>query len=355
MLRNRISLLLILAILFSLALPVLGAGTPTVRIEAPETVKAGETFEVRVVLDNNPGICAAQFTLQFDHASLSCESAEVGELLRGMLSATNTKGTAGAIIAAASATPATGDGTLGVFRFKAVKDGAPAFGMTEGELADADAKVLTANYPAALSEKQPESGKTQPGDGAPPQFLDTTGHFASDFIERAADLGLIYGYEGLYRPDDAMTRGECVTILYRAMGSPKVDRPATFTDLTHNYYRNAVAWAEQNGIVNGVGGGRFNPTGQVTRAQLAAILYRLAGSQSGMELMLTGVYDSQYADSAEIPGWAKRAVYWAVYNEVYCGTDSLEVGMSLAPNRAATRAQIAVMIVRYLDRFTQPS
>ncbi len=346
MLRNRISLLLILAILLSLALPVLAAGTPTVRIEAPETVKAGETFEVRVVLDNNPGICAAQFTLQFDHAALSCESAEVGELLRGMLSATNAKGDAGAIIAAASATPATGDGTLGVFRFKAVKDGAPAFGMTEGELADADAKVLTASYPAALSEKQPESGESAP------QFLDTAGHFASDFIERAADLGLIYGYEGLYRPDDAMTRGECVTILYRAMGSPKVERPATFTDLTHNYYRDAVAWAEQNGIVNGVGGGKFNPTGQVTRAQLAAILYRLAGGQSGTELMFTGVYDSQYADSAEIPGWAKSAVYWAVYNEIYCGTDRLEIGASLAPNRAATRAQIAVMIVRYLDKFT---
>ena len=78
-----------------------------------------------------------------------------------------------------------------------------------------------------------------------------------------------------------MTRGECVTILYRAMCSPKVEKAATFTDLTHQYYRDAIAWAEQNGVVNGVGNGKFNPGGSVTRAQLATILYRMAGSESG--------------------------------------------------------------------------
>ena len=148
-----------------------------------------------------------------------------------------------------------------------------------------------------------------------------------------------------------MTRGECVTILYRAMGSPKVEKAATFTDLTHNYYRDAIAWAEQNGVVNGVGNGKFNPGGSVTRAQLATILYRMAGSESGTEQMLTGIYDRTFTDAADVPSYARAAVYWAVYQEIWCGTDSLAAGTTLAPKAPATRAQIAVMITRYLEKF----
>ena len=163
---------------------------------------------------------------------------------------------------------------------------------------------------------------------------------------------LILGYNGKYRPNDRMTRGECVTILYRAMGSPKVEQAATFTDLTHDYYRDAIAWAEQTGVVKGVGNGKFNPGGEVTRAQLATILYRMAGSESGMELLLAGIYDRTFTDAADIPAYARAAVYWAVYHEIWCGTDSLETGTTLAPREPATRAQIAVMITRYLEQFS---
>lgn len=200
---------------------------------------------------------------------------------------------------------------------------------------------------AGGTTQQPDkSGET--GDKT---FTDTDGSFAEDAIEEAADLGLILGYEGKYRPADAMTRGECVTILYRAMGSPKVEKAATFTDLTHNYYRDAIAWAEQNGVVNGVGNGKFNPGGSVTRAQLATILYRLSGGESDTEQMLTGIYDRTFTDAADVPSYARAAVYWAVYQEIWCGTDSLAAGTTLAPKAPATRAQIAVMITRYLEKF----
>ena len=89
----------------------------------------------------------------------------------------------------------------------------------------------------------------------------------------------------------------------------------------------------------------------VTRAQLATILYRMAGSESGLELMLTGVYDETFTDSADVPAYARAAVYWAVYQEIWCGTDSLAAGTTLAPKAPATRAQIAVMITRYLEKF----
>ena len=347
MIRRGLPILLVLALFASFALSAGAAGTPTVRIETPENVKAGETFEVRIVIENNPGLSAIQFTVSYDQKALRCDKCSTGSVLKGTLSATNASGKDGAVLAAATVDPAEDDGALGVLKFTALADGKPSFRLTDAIFAGSDAKEIDVTVVSGGTTQQPDkSGET--GDKT---FTDTDGSFAEDAIEEAADLGLILGYEGKYRPDDAMTRGECVTILYRAMGSPKVEKAATFTDLTHNYYRDAIAWAEQNGVVNGVGNGKFNPGGSVTRAQLATILYRMAGSESGLELMLTGVYDNTFTDSADIPAYARAAVYWAVYNEIWCGTDSLNAGTTLAPKAPATRAQIAVMITRYLEKF----
>lgn len=183
----------------------------------------------------------------------------------------------------------------------------------------------------------------------PPTFTDTNESWARDEIEDAAELGLIKGHLGKYRPDDTMTRAEFVTILHRAMGEPKPSQADSFNDLTQDWYRDAIAWAEENGVVDGVGNGRFAPNGSVTREQLVTILYRLAGKPEGMELLLTGVYDSQYPDSGQIGTWAKNALYWSIYKGIYCGVSSGQIGTTLAPKAAATRAQIAVMITRYLD------
>ena len=285
MIRRGLSILLTLALVLALALSAGAAGTPTVRVETPETVKAGQTFEVRVVIENNPGLSAIQFTVSYDQKSLRCDECNTGSILSGTLSATNASGEDGAVLAAASVSPVKADGALGVLKFTALADGKPSFRLTDTVFAGSDAKEVDVTVASGSTSQQPDkSGET--GDKT---FTDTDGSFAEDAIEEAADLGLILGYEGKYRPADAMTRGECVTILYRAMGSPKVETPATFTDLTHNYYRDAIAWAEQNGVVNGVGNGKFNPGGSVTRAQLATILYRMAGSESGTEQMLTGM------------------------------------------------------------------
>lgn len=197
-----------------------------------------------------------------------------------------------------------------------------------------------------------QPGQDTQGETETPQFLDVAGHWAESYIEQAAARGLIVGYQGLYRPGDTMTRAECVTILYRASGSPKTAGTPSFTDLDpqQSWYWNAVAWAEQNGVVNGVGNGRFDPNGSVTREQLATILHRLSGRGTGTEALLTQTYDASYSDSASVSAWAKPSLYWTIYNGIYCGTASAAVGSSLAPAQAADRAQIAVMIVRYLQQ-----
>lgn len=181
-------------------------------------------------------------------------------------------------------------------------------------------------------------------------FQDVDGHWAEAYILQAGERSLVQGYNGSYRPDDSMTRGELVTILWRAMGEPEPKGQASFTDLTQDWYKKAVAWAEETAVVNGTAPGKFSPDGNVSREQLATILFRLAGSTSGMEMMFTSIYDDYYDDEQDISSYAKAAVYWCVFNEVYCGEAAVDEGHTLAPKADATRGQIAVMMIRYLDR-----
>lgn len=185
-----------------------------------------------------------------------------------------------------------------------------------------------------------------------PEFNDITGNWAESYIKKIAARGVMNGMgNGRYAPTEEMRRCEYATILWRAEGSPEPKGAAGFTDLdpAQTWYHKAVAWAGENGVMNGVGNGRFDPNGAVTREQLVTILHRLAGSPTGMETMVGAIYDAQYADSGEIQSWAKPALYWAVYNVIYCGDGSLEIGAELLPGKPADRAQIAVMMERYLE------
>jgi hypothetical protein len=181
-------------------------------------------------------------------------------------------------------------------------------------------------------------------------FEDTRGHWAESYIDQAVDLGFINGYgNGNYGPDDEMTRAQFVTILWREAGQPEPAGKASFNDLDpkQTYYHKAVAWAEENSVINGVGENRFAPNSNVTREQIAATLFRMSGGVPGMEVMFGGIYDQVFQDSGEISSWAKSAVWWSVYHEILSGTDRTDPKDTISPKEAATRGQIAVMIVRY--------
>lgn len=181
-------------------------------------------------------------------------------------------------------------------------------------------------------------------------FEDTRGHWAESYIDQAVDLGFINGYgNGNYGPDDQMTRAQFVTILWREAGQPEPAGKASFHDLDpkQTYYHKAVAWAEENSVINGVGENRFAPNSNVTREQIAATLFRMSGGVPGMEVMFGGIYDQVFQDSGEISSWAKSAVWWSVYHEILSGTDRTDPKDTISPKEAATRGQIAVMIVRY--------
>lgn len=356
-LKKLICVLTVFALVLVLGLAAF-ADNMTVTVAYDKGAQPGDTIIVELVSDNCPGMAAAQFTLGFDSSVLECTGCEPGAALSGMMSASNPNASTGAIVAAASAQDVEGNGVLGVFTFKVLKLGDYGFTLSDVIFADQDGKSLSYTVNGA-DEVKPETtpkptetpkpaDKPDTGDGA---FTDTVGHWAESYIDQAAALGLVNGVDyGIYEPDSAMTRAHFVTILWRSAGSPEPKGGTVFTDLgpSNSYYYKAVLWAEENGYVNGVADDLFDPNGGVTREQLVTILYRMSGSTPGGELMYTGIYEQAFSDSGKVSGWAAPAVWWSVYNEIWCGTNSPDVGTVLHPELGATRAQIAVMMVRYM-------
>ena len=166
-----------------------------------------------------------------------------------------------------------------------------------------------------------------------------------DKVERAAQLGYVNGVGGgKFEPNRQLTRAEFVTMLYRMADKHAANTAAGFTDVPQNaWYRDALNWAAEKGYVNGTGANTFSPDGKITRQEVVTILFRYSGSQSGAETMFTATYDSQFTDSGAIAPWAKTAMYWAIYNGVVNGTSPTTV----SPTATATRAEVAAIFVRY--------
>lgn len=354
----RRGLLLVLMIAM-LSLPAYAAGT-SLKIDAPASLPAvGETFTVKVDISGNPGLCAAQYTLAFDKTVVTCVSASVGDVLKGTLSAANPDAADGAIVAAAATSPAKGDGSIGVFTFKVLKSGETGFTLKDAVFSDANGASISTNVPAADSSQKPSgtekpeqpkgdepAAPSNPGENAGQTFLDVPKFFwGYESIERAAQLGYVNGVGGgKFEPNRQLTRAEFVTMLHRMAGKPTASTAAGFTDVPQNaWYRDALNWAAEKGYVNGTGANTFSPDGKITRQEVVTILFRYSGSQSGAETMFTAAYDSQFTDSGAIAPWAKSAMYWAIYNGVVNGTSQTTV----SPTATATRAEVAAIFVRY--------
>ena len=148
-----------------------------------------------------------------------------------------------------------------------------------------------------------------------------------------------------FSPNAPLTRAMIVTILYRMAGSPAGSGSSDFTDVAAGkWFAKAVAWAAANGIVNGYGSGLFGPNDPVTREQLAAILYRYA-VYGGMTAVTLEENLGSFADTAQLSAYAIQAMNWAVGQGLINGS-----GSNLVPKAQATRAQVAAIIHRYLER-----
>lgn len=180
------------------------------------------------------------------------------------------------------------------------------------------------------------------------QFKDVThsnvGTWAADAVDFAYHFGLVSGVSKTeFAPNSPMTRAQLVTVLYRAAGSPSVTVSTNFEDLdVGSYYYSAVVWANVNGIVNGTSDTTFSPDSRLTRQQLAAILYRYARAFGGDTSYIGNL--SHFTDRHQVDSYATTPMIWAVSHEIISGTSDT----TLSPLSTATRAQVVVILHRYL-------
>ena len=146
-----------------------------------------------------------------------------------------------------------------------------------------------------------------------------------------------------FSPNATMTRAMLAAVLYRAAGSPAVSGKANFRDVAANaYYADAAAWASANGIVTGYGNGLFGSNDPVTREQIAAILWRYQGSPAPAGTA------QRFADQSAVSNYAVSAVAWARENGIINGME----GNRFAPKNNATRAQVATILRNFLTKET---
>jgi hypothetical protein len=157
--------------------------------------------------------------------------------------------------------------------------------------------------------------------------------------------GLMLGTsDDMFGPEGALTRAMIVTILYRDAGEPDVSELSnSFEDVEDDtWYSNAVKWAVDNGVVLGYGNGKFGPDDQVTKEQAAAIIYRIQQSTGLAPVDI--LMDREYPDWDKISDWAKSPVNALTMQGVFRDIP----GDEFRPQDAATRAEIACILYRYL-------
>lgn len=166
-------------------------------------------------------------------------------------------------------------------------------------------------------------------------------HWAFVAVKALTDKGVFQGVDAqgrTFAPELPVTRASVAAMLYRLAGEPSAEGGQSFADVAaDSWCAPAVAWAAQAGIVTGYDG-RFDPDGYVTREQLAVMLYRYARAQGGGTL-------ASFADGDQVSNWAENAVYWAASQGILTGKPDSRID----PQGVASRAEVAVMLQRFVE------
>ena len=160
-------------------------------------------------------------------------------------------------------------------------------------------------------------------------------------VMQASEAGLMNGYgSSLFGKNDPITRGQMVQILYNYYGED-CGTNSGFSDVPSSaWYAKAVTWASKKGVVSGYSNGTFGPNNKLTREQMVTILYNVAGRPATNASAL-----AQFNDRGQVAAYAVNGFSWAVSNKVVSGTSNT----TLSPRGTATRAQVAVILIRYLE------
>ena len=292
--------------------------------------RATQTVTVPVLVENSTN---GLFTVEYDESVLTLQGVHAGNVLNSVLTEPG-KVTMGY----ADANLWSGTAANLVFSYTASN----AFVHTEltvtteqdGESAETSAVTMKLRLPGEeLTDEEFE------------QCFDdvSQSHWFYDEVKYAYENGLMEGMGNRrFAPNADMTRGQLITVLYRLAGEPSVeDLENPFRDVTEGkFYTDAVIWAASKGIVKGKSATVFAPNDAVSREQVATILFRYSGEQK-----VEGDYVKDYTDANRISDYALDAMNWAVSTGLINGMDEV----TLAPRGNATRAQIAIIFMRYCE------
>lgn len=180
-----------------------------------------------------------------------------------------------------------------------------------------------------------------------PDFMD----WSHEGIEYVVLNGMFKGTsETSFSPEATMTRSMIATALWRRDGMPTSNVSMPYTDVAPQHWcAEAVRWAYESGVMDGVGLGRFEPDALLTREQIVTVLYRYAELH---KLPCNGAAELEsFADSDAVADWSREAMQWAVGQEILRGTEENE-SVFLHPSSGATRAQVATLLTRFVRDFT---
>lgn len=198
--------------------------------------------------------------------------------------------------------------------------------------------------PAEPAEETPVAADCDGGSNCPAhKFTDVnTSLWYHKAVDYAINNSLMSGVgENTFSPNANLSRAMLAQILYNLAGRPAAAGASDFNDVAEGmWYTNAIAWAAENGVVSGLGNGKFGPNDNITREQLAVMLYRYAGSPAA-----GGSLDG-FADAGKVSGYAQNGLVWATSNGVMSGKG----GGMLDPQGLATRAEVAQMLYNYLNK-----
>ena len=182
---------------------------------------------------------------------------------------------------------------------------------------------------------------TKEAESSPFSDVSTSAYYF-EAVKWAQEKGITGGIgNGLFGPNQPCTRGQIVTFLWRAAGSPVVNYAMNMTDVAEDaYYGEAVRWALSEGITTGIGDTAFGPDAACTRAQAVAFLFRYAAA-NGMDAVTLADLISGFADAASVPGYAVSAMNWALSQGIMKGS-----GTQLLSGNTCTRAQIVTFLWR---------
>ncbi len=315
----------------------------------------GEEVSLDVKLENNPGLIALFLNLDYDTNLLSLVKAEKTDLLNvncfmqtddisAVPYALNWEGST-------LTENLTQTGVIARLTFKILEDcgeqGAEiSVSCTPGNILNYDMKRLNVQTKSGIITGTSANNPICRGDEtcASHSFTDipAPSNWAHEGIDYCIANNLMNGTSDTkFNPNGNLTRAQLVTILYRMADSPSVKFESKFSDVKESaYYYDAVIWASEIGIITGYPEGIFKPDAMITREQIATILYRYAGNPEVSDDL------DAFPDSKDVSNFAKDALVWATSEKLINGVNSNSI-IKLNPKANATRAQTASIIMRY--------